>query len=256
MYPLFAVILVPSLHLFVNPSHLLDTVLQFLLCSQRRSLWKKAGFPLVQVALWTTFCVEFSQECRNTGMIQWWQIVGCVLTAETGSTRERRAHGYIPNATHGLSQVRNVSIGLSIPMPSAMDLPVDSETNFRMYTKRDKLCCETSVLVGHLLPGASWVSQSASEVSQYSRRSGDIKLHHCGSLQIYEQWLLCFVALIWCILYEISEHLHGGKHKIKPWPKPVGTSGASIRKSNPYAPYMAHALLLITCYMRSSCGLF
>jgi len=74
-------------------------------------------------------------------MVQWWKIVGCVLTAEIGSTRERPAHGHIPNTTGRLSQVRNVSLGLSFPMPSTFDLSVDSETNFRLYTKRDKLYC-------------------------------------------------------------------------------------------------------------------
>ena len=82
--------------------------------------------------------------------------MGCVLTAETGSTRKRPAHGHIRNTTHGLSQVRNVSLGFSFPVPSTFDLPVDSETNFRMYIYGINCVCETCVLVGYC-----WVHLSA-----------------------------------------------------------------------------------------------
>jgi len=120
---------------------------------------------------------------------------------ETGSTREHPAHGHIPNTTHGLCQVRNVSLGLSFPLPSTFDLSVDSETNFRMCTKRGKLCCETSLLVGYLLLGAcECPSQPATR-----RNIPDDGRHKTASLRkltnfsnsvFYVSWLLFYVVFV------------------------------------------------------------
>jgi hypothetical protein len=183
-----------SLHLGVNPFHLLDTIFADFTQFPIGEVYRR-----MQVDLWTTFAVSL---CRVvSGMKKYWY-GSVVKNSEMRFDSGNRNYSWFPCSwAHPPYDARFLS-GPERVLRAFFSNAFNCPSARRYWGEFPNVYKKGYIVLWELRPrgvyiaGCLWVPQSTSDAVQYPRRS-ETKLHRYGSLQIYERRLHCLLALVW-----------------------------------------------------------